>query len=284
MLTGRLSGGSIVMSRSRRRIRPAVGQLEPADHPQRRGLAAARRPEEREELAGPDVERDAVDGPDVAEVLLQVDQADLGGRRGSPSVAEARPPCGMALGGRPEPGRCQARRQAAGVAAPRSRLDRHQRVEVQPLGPSLARRPAQQVALAGRDPELADDGQLLAGLDALGDDGGAPPRGQLLERAQDAVGRVVQDPALDEGQVDLDDVEVDLGQESQSGVAGTDVVGRETHPGATARGRVATELLEVLDLLALGELDDQLLGADAAASEDRRELDRVELVRLQRAR
>ncbi len=96
--------------------------------------------------------------------------------------------------------------------------------------------------------------------------------------------RVVQDAALHERQVDLDDVEVDLAQEPQAGVAGADVVGREAHPRAPARGGVAPELLEVLDLLALGELDDQLLRADPAAAEDRGQLDRVELVGFERPR
>ena len=46
-----------------------VGVLEPGDHPQRRGLAAAGRPEQREELAGLDLEVEAVDGTDVVVVL-----------------------------------------------------------------------------------------------------------------------------------------------------------------------------------------------------------------------
>ena len=111
-----------------------------------------------------------------------------------------------------------------------------------------------------------------------------PARGELLERAQDAVRRVVEDAALDQRQVDLDDVEVDLAQEPQAGVAGADVVRREAHPGPPTGGRVAPQLLQVLDLLALGQLDDQLLRADAAAAEDRGQLDRVELVGLERAR
>ena len=105
--------------------------------------------------------------------------------------------------------------------------------------------------------------------------------GEFLERAQYAVRRVVEDAALDERQVDLDDVEVDLAEEPQAGVAGADVVRGEAHAGPSAGGGVPPELLEVLDLLALGELDDQLLGADPAAAEDRRELDRVELVGLE---
>ena len=53
------------------------GLLEAADHPQRRRLATARWPEEREEVAALDVERDVVDGDDVVEALRQPDQADV---------------------------------------------------------------------------------------------------------------------------------------------------------------------------------------------------------------
>jgi hypothetical protein len=56
-------------------------QLEAADHPKRRGLATAGRPEQREELARVDLERHAVHRADLAEPLLQVDQLDLGRRR-----------------------------------------------------------------------------------------------------------------------------------------------------------------------------------------------------------
>src|SRR6185369_2002371 len=41
-------------------------------------LAAARRPEQGEELTGSHVERDVVDGEHVAEPLLEVVEADLG--------------------------------------------------------------------------------------------------------------------------------------------------------------------------------------------------------------
>ena len=78
MLTGRLSGGS-VRDVAAAELDPAGGrQLEAADHPERGRLAAAARAEHREELAGPDVQRHAVDRADVAEVLRQVGQADLG--------------------------------------------------------------------------------------------------------------------------------------------------------------------------------------------------------------
>ena len=59
---------------------PAAGrQLEATDHPEGRGLAAAGRPEQREELTGSDVEGHVVDRSDVAKVLRQIGQTDLGG-------------------------------------------------------------------------------------------------------------------------------------------------------------------------------------------------------------
>jgi hypothetical protein len=55
-----------------------VGPLEARDQAQRRRLPAPRRPEEREELARPDLEVDAVDGRDVAESLRDSDELDVG--------------------------------------------------------------------------------------------------------------------------------------------------------------------------------------------------------------
>ena len=50
-------------------IAPGVGQLEPGDQPQRRGLAGAGRPEQHEELAVGDGQRQVVDRRDGAEAL-----------------------------------------------------------------------------------------------------------------------------------------------------------------------------------------------------------------------
>src|SRR5690606_264415 len=59
--------------------RPLGGALEARDHPQDRRLAAARRPQERDELAAADVEVDVVDGHDVtSEALDEAAQADAG--------------------------------------------------------------------------------------------------------------------------------------------------------------------------------------------------------------
>ena len=51
--------------------------LEAADHAQRRGLAAAGRPQEGEELAVAHLEVDVVDGGDVAELLHDIHEPDF---------------------------------------------------------------------------------------------------------------------------------------------------------------------------------------------------------------
>ncbi len=59
----------------------ALGRLlEAGDHPQRRGLAAARRAEERVELAAGDPQVHPVDGGDVAEPLRDPEDLDVGVR------------------------------------------------------------------------------------------------------------------------------------------------------------------------------------------------------------
>ena len=55
---------------------PAGRLFEAADHPQRRGLAAARGAEEREELTGFDHQVDVVDGDEIAELLAQRGELD----------------------------------------------------------------------------------------------------------------------------------------------------------------------------------------------------------------
>ena len=66
--------------------RPGGRLLEPGDEPQCRGLAASRRPEQREELARADRQVDAVDGHELAEALLETDQLD----RATDSLHDAR--------------------------------------------------------------------------------------------------------------------------------------------------------------------------------------------------
>src|SRR4029079_14905758 len=56
--------------------------LEAGDHPQRRRLAAAGRPDDREEFTGLDLQVEVADGDEVAEPLLDAGQVDGGGGGG----------------------------------------------------------------------------------------------------------------------------------------------------------------------------------------------------------
>ena len=58
---------------------PAVGRLEPCDDAQQRGLAAARRPEQRHELARTDLEADVTECREVAELLSDASDVDAHG-------------------------------------------------------------------------------------------------------------------------------------------------------------------------------------------------------------
>ena len=69
MLTSRSLAARSVTSLPPMSTRPLGHGLEPRDHAQRRRLAAARRAEQRDELALRDLERDVVDGGDVAVLL-----------------------------------------------------------------------------------------------------------------------------------------------------------------------------------------------------------------------
>ena len=59
---------------------PGGRQLQPRDHPQRRGLAAPGRAQHDEELPAPDGERGVVHRDELAEALLDVAHSDLGHR------------------------------------------------------------------------------------------------------------------------------------------------------------------------------------------------------------
>ena len=73
----------------------------------------------------------------------------------------------------------------------------------------------------------------------------------------------VDGPALDERQVDLDDVELELAEQPQPGVAGTDVVGGEPDAGDAAGLDRAAQPVDVLDGLALGQLEDDVARVEA---------------------
>ena len=78
MLTGRRCGGTPVMSWPSIRMRPLSGGLEPREHPQQCGLAAARSAQQREQLAARDLQIDAIDGGNRSEALADALYRDDG--------------------------------------------------------------------------------------------------------------------------------------------------------------------------------------------------------------
>ena len=91
-------------------------------------------------------------------------------------------------------------------------------------------------------------------------------------------------PVLDERQVDLDYVELELGQEAQPGVAGADVVGRDAHPGRATRVHRTDQPVHVLDGLAFGEFEDDPLRVDPVAGQGLHEAVDAEFVGFEGAR
>ena len=92
----------------------------------------------------------------------------------------------------------------------------------------------------------------------------APQRSARSRSVADDLQRgVAHGAALDERQVDLDDVEAELAEQPQAGVAGADVVGREPDAGDAAGLDGLAQPVEVLDRLALGQLEDDRGGGRA---------------------
>ncbi len=58
---------------------PRIGMLEPGDDPEQRGLAAAGGPQQRDELARREIERDVVQGNELAEGLADALDRDAHG-------------------------------------------------------------------------------------------------------------------------------------------------------------------------------------------------------------
>ena len=75
MAMSRSFGATELTSRPPMQISPEVTRLEPGDHGEQRGFAAARRADQRDELAGLGLEIDALQHLDGAEVLAQVPDA-----------------------------------------------------------------------------------------------------------------------------------------------------------------------------------------------------------------
>src|SRR4029079_4235079 len=140
-----------------------------------------------------------------------------------------------------------------------------ERIEVERLGRRAVRRSPEQVALPRPDPERTDELELGRRLDPLGDDQRAPAVGEVAQRPDDLERRLVDGAALDQRQVDLDDVELELAEEAKPGVAGADVVGGEADAGDAAVLSRATKSGDVLYSLAFGQLEDDVPRIQAVA-------------------
>ena len=150
--------------------------------------------------------------------------------------------------------------------------------------PMLLPGPAQQVALAGGDAQLAQRAQLLGRLQALGDGHRTLAGGEVHQRAQHRSRGVVLGAILHQREIDLHDVEAHLAEQPQAGVAGADVVGGEAHAGMLQGRHVAAQTVEVGDGLALGQLDDDPPRADLVARQDLQQPRGAEVLHLQRLR
>ena len=142
------------------------------------------------------------------------------------------------------------------------------------------RGPSEQEALPGADAQRRHLGDLLGVLETLGDDERVGLGREAHHRADDGIRGRARRAALDEAEVDLEDVEAQLGQQAQAGVA--------RRPGRRRRSACrppeGVELhprrVEVAQRLVLGELDDQVLGREAVARQDLSSAGGAELRRL----
>ena len=92
MLTGRRCGGTRADILAVEQDAAFARRLEAGEHAQQRGLAAAGGPEQREELALPDVERERVDRDHRAEALADRLEAHQRGLPPCSSLAPCRRP------------------------------------------------------------------------------------------------------------------------------------------------------------------------------------------------
>ena len=113
---------------------------------------------------------------------------------------------------------------------------------------------------------------MLGRLDAFGDGRLVTALGELLERAQHCLRGIVLDAGLDQREIDLHDVELELAEQPQAGVAGSHVIGRDPHPLPTEHGKRRPQPVQVLDGLALGQLQDDPGRVDPATAGEGQEL------------
>ena len=123
-------------------------------------------------------------------------------------------------------------------------------------GPRLGRA-AEQPALAEVGLGLAQHGELLGTLDALGDDARADLAGEGDGGAQDGLARGVEVDAGDHAAAELEEVGADLGDVLERREAGARVVDGDQRAAGDPRLQALLDALDVLDGVLLGELDDE---------------------------
>ena len=103
-------------------------------------------------------------------------------------------------------------------------------------------------------------------LDALGDDPGPQPWAKSTSDRTSVVQHRVAGDAVDDAPVELDDVRRGQHDVPQRREAGTDVVDRELHAARAQRLEAPPERLVVVDLVVLGELEEDPVAAGSRSS------------------
>ena len=127
---------------------------------------------------------------------------------------------------------------------------------------------AEEVALGPLAAEVAEGGDLVGGLDALGHGGEAEAVGQVDDAPHDGG---VAGPAVHPGHeraVHLQQVDREAAQVGQGRVAGAEVVDHDLHPQVPQGGDLADGHVLVVEQDVLGDLDLDAGGVDARVVDD----------------
>src|SRR5437868_3113374 len=111
------------------------------------------------------------------------------------------------------------------------------------------------------DTQLLHRRELLGALDALGDHHGAVIVRELHHRLDEILLDEVRVDAVNERNIELDEVRLEVGDRPESRIATPRVVDGEAEAAVAERLEAVTELRIVLDRRALSNLDDDALGS-----------------------
>ena len=114
--------------------------------------------------------------------------------------------------------------------------------------------------------------ELIGSLDALGDRAEVEDAGELDDRGGERGLLAAFRHAVDEGLVDLQDVDGEAADVVQRGVAGSEVVDRELDAEVLQLGEALVRQDHVLHHHALGDLEHEALGSEPGLEEHARDL------------